>query len=157
MSLKLVLLLFCSQSSYISYVEGFLLAPGEIDLSQLQFRTEGDATVAAADDDDGEIGDTTEPNADDDQDPEGNGGNRRARNLNDESGHTDDDNLALPGTELDIAVFHLVSNVARNYNPRDSWLQLSCLMKLSIHVLAGQLLQHTSGMRLARSWSRHSQ
>jgi hypothetical protein len=112
--------------------------------------------VVAADDDDGETGDTTEPNADDDQDPEGSGGNHRARNLNDEAGHTDDDNLALPGTELDIAVFHLVSNVARNYRPRDSWLQLSCLMKLSIHVLAGQLLQHASGMRLARSWSRHS-
>jgi hypothetical protein len=113
-------------------------------LSQLQFRTEGDSTVAAADDDDGETGHTT--NADDDQDPEGNGGNRRARNLNDEASHIDDDNLAPTGTELDIAVFHLVSTVATNYRPPDSWLQLSCLMKLSTNVLAGRLRQHASGM-----------
>jgi hypothetical protein len=91
------------QSEYIHFVEGFLLAPGYIDLSQLRF-----FTVAG----DGNNDDFEEPGGDDDiyvaeqdDDKEGDGGNRR--NL-DQADDTKGD-YKMEGSAVDIAVFHLVS------------------------------------------------
>jgi hypothetical protein len=86
-------------------VEGFLLAPGYIDLSQLRFFTIADDGI--------DNDDFMEPEGDDDiyiaeqdDDEEGDGGNRRY--LGDQGDDTKNDYM-MEGSAVDIAVFHLVS------------------------------------------------
>ena len=77
-------------------MEGFLLAPGIIDLSQLRFW----AVDGAFDDDFGDADDFSGVGGDDDV---YNGGNRRSL------AEDDDTEFTIEGSALDIAVFNLVS------------------------------------------------
>jgi hypothetical protein len=94
------------QSEYIHFVEGFLLAPGYIDLSQLRFFTiagdgeNNDDFVEPGGDDDIY---TAEQNDDEEGDEGDGGGNRR---------YLDQGDYMMEGSAVDIAVFHLVSNNA---------------------------------------------
>lgn len=93
-------------------MDGFLHAPGLIDLSNLHFVAVGEA-YAGGDDGVGDDGD------EDDQDDivnqeneDENGGNRRRLDVDDQTENAGDGNdPLLIGTALDIAVFHLVSRL----------------------------------------------
>ena len=98
LTLNLTLSSICIQSEFIHFVDGYLIAPGYIDLSDLRFSAT-DAEYQDYEDDD----DTFED--------DGNGGGRRtqSRKLS-SAGDDDNSNAGLEtGTALDIAVFHLVS------------------------------------------------
>jgi hypothetical protein len=95
----LLFFFFSLQSDYIHYVEGFLLAPGFIDLSSLDFVT-AEGSYDGVDDMDDE---------DSKQDSSSGGG--RGRNLERDSSSfrhlTDQQDFEMEGSALDIAVFHL--------------------------------------------------
>lgn len=93
------------QSSFINYVEGFLIAPGEINLNDLKFTTAGDSALIEIVDDDDDGGDLTEP-----ENGDGDGGNRHQRRIAQGDGETNvDEDVILYSTQVDVAVFHLVS------------------------------------------------
>jgi len=101
-------LLLHPASDYIHYVEGFLLTPGYIDLSQLRFWTVQETELDLPDDLDaidgeGGVGD------------EGDGIRRLDQ-------HTDQD-YGMEGSSIDIAVFRLPSNCSNTINGCD-WTQL---------------------------------
>eukprot|EP00339_Tiarina_fusa_P001565 CAMPEP_0117049942 /NCGR_PEP_ID=MMETSP0472-20121206/34480_1 /TAXON_ID=693140 ORGANISM="Tiarina fusus, Strain LIS" /NCGR_SAMPLE_ID=MMETSP0472 /ASSEMBLY_ACC=CAM_ASM_000603 /LENGTH=541 /DNA_ID=CAMNT_0004763531 /DNA_START=35 /DNA_END=1660 /DNA_ORIENTATION=- len=88
-------------SGFIHYVDGFLLSPGYIDLSELRFHTVGSDGY---EDDDAEM---MEGGDDDDIFTEGEGDDA-PRFL--EDGNEND--FMMEGSEVDIAVFHLPSSCA---------------------------------------------
>ena len=104
---------FERQSSYINYVEAFLIAPGDIDLTNLKFSTAGDSVMLQLDDDDdlaepgnGGTIDSNEPGGEED----GDDGNRHRRRADEGDGEENkNDDVVLYGTQVDVAVFHLVS------------------------------------------------
>lgn len=106
-----------TQSDYIHFVEGFLLAPGYIDLSQLLF-------VATDNSQEGSPSDpssSSSQSSHDNSNGKDNGGNRRTSNNHDNRSRALSDNnnksnstiigtdFYMDGSALDIAVFHLVS------------------------------------------------
>ena len=94
-----------------------MIAPGDIDLTNLRFATAGDSVLLQLDDD----GDLTEPgNGGTFDDTESGGeenddGNRRRRRADESAGEMDKNSDAiLYGTQVDVAVFHLVSTFVTN-------------------------------------------
>ena len=80
-----------SQSEYIHFVEGFLLAPGYVDLSNLRFFTIGEAL-----DDDGS-GEIPGEDLDDDDFTDDGSPPRKL-----------EDSYGMDGSAVEIVVFHLV-------------------------------------------------
>jgi hypothetical protein len=95
----------CEQSDYIHYVEGFILAPGFIDLSQLRFWAVDSLSYDKIDDDFSEPGGDDDIYIEGDDKEEGGGGNLRLLDQKD-----DDADYKMDGSALDIAVFNLVSH-----------------------------------------------
>ena len=95
------------QSEYIHYLEGFLLAPGYIDLSGLLFVTaDGDGTEV--DDDTDGTRPTDQSSASNDKKGNGNRNDRRRNRFLKDS---QDKDYYVEGSAVDIAVFHLVSTL----------------------------------------------
>lgn len=109
------LLVFVQQSDYIHYVEGFLLTPGLIHLSELQFVavTSDDSSYNPVED----IGGHDDPfgtqSGDSNDVDKGNGGDRQL----------DQEDFYMEGSALDIAVFHLPESCASSRTGCD-WTQL---------------------------------
>ena len=80
-----------------------MLTPGEINLNDLKFSTAGESPlIEIVDNDDGDL---TEP-----ENGDGDGGNRRGRRVAQEEGGANvDAGVVLYSTQVDVAVFHLVS------------------------------------------------
>jgi hypothetical protein len=105
-----------SQSDYINYVEGFLLAPGFIDLSELQFvavTLDGSSYDPVEDFLDYDDIPSEETNGDNNDDDEGRGGNR----------HLDQQDFYMEGSALDIAIFFLPESCASSRTGCD-WTEL---------------------------------
>lgn len=87
------------QSEYIQYVEGFLLAPGYIDLSQLRFwaSDESKFNSGGGDDDDGSLAGGDDRRFLDEEEP-------------DPDEAEDSHDFGMGGSIVEVAVFHLVRN-----------------------------------------------
>lgn len=129
-------------------MEGFLVAPGYIDLSKLRFFTVGTGDFVVDDDEFTEGTDDVYDVANQDDDSLNKGGGRNRRQL-------DQKDFDMEGSAIDIAVFNLVRTCVEIKERQSFWLLLLdwCPhyinhVTLNFSCVAFGLFQFSNGMRL---------